>query len=252
MDFAAGGEDVHSLSSILRTSVGLGYGVTQDLTLGVNLPYVRFGDIREAHAGEPEEIHRHGNSAGFGDMILLAQYRFLKPRGNAPEMAFYFGSKFPTGKTNVRDAEGERLETEHQPGSGSWDPITGLAASKRFGNLSLDTSVLYVLATRGAQQTKLGSLFLYDTALSYRGHGRNGFTLDLIIEANGQWREKQQIGSVEDANSGESLLFLSPGTRITWKKWCASVSVGVPVMQRLGGIQNKIKTRTVFGVAFAF
>ena len=53
-------------------------------------------------------------------------------------------------------SDGERLETEHQPGTGSWDPLVGFAASKRWGPVSLDGNALYQFSTKGAQDTELG------------------------------------------------------------------------------------------------
>jgi hypothetical protein len=78
------------------------------------------------------------------------------------------GVKTPTGTTDERDNEGELFETEFQPGSGSWDPLIGLAVTRGFGRWSLDSNVLYSLATEGVQQTDLGDRFHYNGAISYR------------------------------------------------------------------------------------
>lgn len=75
------------------------------------------------------------------------------------------GVKLPTGATHRRSPGGERLDTEHQPGTGSWDPIVGLAASKAWGPVSLDCSALWRISTTGAQATELGDRVNLDTAL---------------------------------------------------------------------------------------
>ena len=49
--------------------------------------------------------------------------------------------------------------------------------TQRFGAWSFDANVLYVLATKGAQQTDLGDRFQYNAAISYRltgGFGAGG------------------------------------------------------------------------------
>jgi len=252
LQFAAEGKNVHSANSILHSSLGIGYGVTNELSIGLRIPYVRVNNIREAHADEPEEIHIHGDSKGIGDMTLLMQYMFLKMTESRPAMAVFFGVKIPTGKTNVKDVGGERFETEFQPGSGAWDPIAGTAITKRFGSLSLDVSFLYTLSTRGAQATRLGDSFQYNAAASYRTFRSNGFSGDLILEANGEWRQKQKTAGITDENSGENVIFISPGMRLSWKQWSAYVSVGLPIVQDLKGIQNKTNTKTLFGVTVGF
>ena len=71
----------HSLDAILAPSLIYAYGVTHDLTVGLRLPFVRRTNIREDHVhdGEPE-IEQLGNSAGIGDLSILAQYRFFNDR----------------------------------------------------------------------------------------------------------------------------------------------------------------------------
>jgi hypothetical protein len=250
--FAEEGKNVHSVDSILRSSLGVGYGVTNDLSIGLRIPYVRFNNIREAHADEPGEVHIHGDSNGIGDMTLLGQYTFLKMTESRPAMAVFFGVKIPTGETNVKDIGGQRLDTEFQPGSGSWDPIIGTAITKTFGPLQLDVSFLYTLSTRGAQETRLGDSFQYNAAASYRTFRSHGFSGDLILEANGEWRQRQKTAGITDENSGENVIFISPGMRLSWKQWSAYVSVGLPIVQDLKGIQNKTNTKTLFGVTVGF
>lgn len=159
----------HSLDAILAPSLLYSYGITNDLTLTLRLPFVRRTDIREGHLhnGVPE-LHQLGDSAGVGDLGLLAQYRFLNNRATRTEAAFLLGVELPTGDTSVNTAEGGRFETEFQPGSGSTDGLFGLAFTKRIGSWSFDANVLYVLATQGAQKTDLGDRFQYNAAVSYR------------------------------------------------------------------------------------
>ena len=79
----------------------------------------------------PDGINRRGNSAGFGDVTLLGQYRFHNNAQTGTSAAVLFGFKAPTGSTNQRDAAGELFEAEFQPGSGSWDGLLGAAFTKR-------------------------------------------------------------------------------------------------------------------------
>jgi hypothetical protein len=104
------------------------YGVTNDFTVALRLPYVRRTGIREAVEDEATgdlEVENFGPADGIGDLTLFGQYRFFNQ--NNTELAALFGVKTPTGRTNDLTAEGEIFDAEFQPGSGSWDPLLGLA-----------------------------------------------------------------------------------------------------------------------------
>jgi hypothetical protein len=214
--------------------------------MGLRIPYVYINDIKEAHAEEPDEVHVHGDSKGIGDLSALANYRFY--RAGRLSASFLAGVKFPTGRTDVQGSEGERLEAEHQPGSGSWDPMVGLAVTKRFDDISLDANILYTLVTEGTQDTDLGDAFNYNAAVSYRA----AKPLDLIIEANGIVRAKQKTDGAKDPNSGEHILYLSPGIKYTWKKSMAYLSVGIPIFEDLGGEQTETDYRVIAGITIGF
>ncbi len=252
LEYAEEGNDVHSVDSIFHTALGVSYGITDNFTLTLHIPYAHLDNIREAHHDEPDEIHKHGDAKGMGDISLLGHYRFFFDPESAFESAVLFGIKMPTGTTNDKDIEGERFETEFQPGSGSWNPIFGIAATKRFGRTSVDAHLQYTIATRGAQKTDLGDVFLYNLSVAYRLPGRP-VTWDFIAEANGEWKQKQKIDGETDKNSGEHVLFLSPGIRVSLSRvFSTFISVGFPVLQHVNGIQNKTTTRTLFGVSLAF
>lgn len=280
----------HSLDAILAPSLLYSYGITNDLTLTLRLPYVRRTDIREGHLhGGVPEIHELGDSSGIGDLSVLGQYRFYNNRAAQVEAALLLGVKIPTGSTNQTTSDGERFETEFQPGSGSWDGLFGLALTKRTGPWSFDANILYVLATQGAQDTDLGDRFQYNAAISYRiiggspGSGRpmyagalpepmyhggpkaprhrheheeapapRGPALDLVLEVNGEWHARQEIAGVRDPNSGGNVVFLSPGLRLSYDKWSSFVSVGVPIVTNLNGLQAESDWRILTGVAVNF
>jgi outer membrane putative beta-barrel porin/alpha-amylase len=171
---AAAHQHVHSIRSIASPSLGAAFGFTNDLMVLVRVPYVRRTDIRE---GEHEHVHGggvsntvafRGDSAGIGDTTMLAQYRFFNNPASGTEAAVLFGTRLPTGRTDVRDNQGLLFETEFQPGSGAVDALVGAAFTQRFGAWSFDANVLYAFAGDGAQQTNLGNRFNYNAAVSYR------------------------------------------------------------------------------------
>jgi hypothetical protein len=167
----------------------------------------------------------------------------------------------------VATDDGTPFEAEHQPGSGSTDPMAGFAFSKPIRGVSLDADVLASFATDGTEDTNLGTRVNYDAAVSFRlgrepasehthEHGsseHSHFVVDGVLEANGDWRDQQMIAGVKDANSGGNLVYLSPGLRTGMEdRWSVSASVGIPVLQHWNGLQHDTSVRVLVGLGVAF
>ncbi len=250
LGFSDRGKDAHTAESVFHSILSMGYGITDNLTISLKASYEKIDNIREAHSDEPGEIHRHGDAKGFGDLAVMGQYRFMTTDNNF-ETALFLGLKMPTGKTNDRDIHGETFEAEFLPGTGSWNPIIGIAATKRFGKVSVDGNLQYTFGTQGTQFTNLGDIFSYNAAVSYRAIS-GAIAWDLILEANGEWKEKQRISGDKDPNSGGNALFLSPGMRVAFgNKFSTYLSVGIPVLQDMNGIQDDTKYKALAGVSFS-
>jgi len=168
LEFAEAGEDVHSVEELISPFFGLAYGVTDDFTLSVNVPYVLRTDVREAHLHEDgdAEAELNGDSKGIGDLTMLGQYRFVKTPNLG--IALLAGLKMPLGRTGSRTTGGSKFEAEQQPGSGSWDPMLGAAVTRYWKRLSLHANVLHAFSTEGTQDTEIGDLLNYNVAMTYR------------------------------------------------------------------------------------
>jgi hypothetical protein len=263
--------------------------------VSVLLPYVVRTGIREAHhhheepaAGHGETPHAvpeavnetvdRGDTKGIGDLTLFGQYRFYG-QDTGLQASFLTGLRTPTGKTGERDDQGELFEAEFQPGSGSWDPMLGLALSRAQGRWSVDGNVLYTIATEGTQHTDLGDRFHYNGAVTYRLKGGDaevshevaahhshpgqshhhdhasspkGLVIDAVLELNGEWQAKQNVSGETDPNSGGNVVFLSPGVRIASNRWSGFVTVGLPIVNDLNGLQSEPTYRLFGGVLVGF
>jgi hypothetical protein len=269
---------VHDLRSGQAYALLYAYGVTEDLSLALRLPFVRRTGIREAHEHEPGEfeVEDLGSPDGVGDLLLFGQYRFLRQAQD--ELALLFGLKTPTGKTDDLTNQGELFDAEFQPGSGSWDGLAGLAWTHRAGAWSFDSNVLYTLAGDGTQNTNLGDRFQYNLAVSYRltalrgltapvangghahshddghehSHGPSNPALDLVLELNGEWQAEQETNGISDPNSGGNTIFLSPGLRLSQDAWSGFLSFGIPIVEDLNGIQSEPDWRVLVGGTLLF
>lgn len=251
--------DVDSTNASWEAALGISFGATDNLTLTLGLPWVWNVDIREPQeTGEPgnrsTEVVSLGSSTGLGDLVLLAQYRFFHDPAQQAHLAVLGGVKTPTGLTNVRTRQGELFGTDHQPGSGSWDGLFGLAATRFWGKASLDASLFYKRTSEGAQDTRLGDGMLLGLALSYRlAEGYlapdlesfvtnkpwwDWFSWDAVMEVETGWSGKDVTGGVSDPNSGGLVVALSPGFRASpGRGWDATLSFDFPVYTNLNGTQ---------------
>jgi hypothetical protein len=269
----------HNTNYNLNASVGVAYGITHELTLSAELPYARRDHLREgehSHAGGAaiNEVVQLGSVAGFGDMNILAKYRFT--HGDEGGLALVAGIKMPTGSTRKHSPDGERLETEHQPATGSWDPIFGASAATSLGALRLSASALYQLSGRGAQQTELGDRLQAGIALSHhfgpaehdhesqQNHhhgdeldehldGHAHATWDAFVELSAEWEGRQRVGGQVEQDSGGKALWLTPGARFnTTGGLSIGASLGVPVWQRIRASHPNNHYRLTLSLGGAF
>ena len=129
----AGVAEVHSLKTIAVPSLSLAYGLTRDFTIAARLPYLANREIRETDVAGPG-VNPRGGVYGFGDISITGTYRIINDERNGFEAALIAGLKAPTGRADAYDKNGDLFETEHQPGSGSWDMLIGAALSKEMGS----------------------------------------------------------------------------------------------------------------------
>jgi hypothetical protein len=254
--------DAHNSRYTLNAAIGAAYGVTHELTISAELPYVRRDHLREgehAHVGGEaiNEVSELGSVAGIGDLSLLAKYRMT--HGSSPALAVIGGIKVPTGSTHRRDDARERFETEHQPGSGSWDPIIGAAFGTGAGPLRLTARALYQVAGKGAQHTRLGDRLQGGIALSHRfgaehhhqetddphdeaehhhdsgeleHHGHQSW--DAFVDLSAEWEGRQTVAGEVQEDSGGKSIWSSPGARFNSAGgWAAAVALGLPLWQRI-------------------
>lgn len=288
---SAGIDDVHGLRSIESYALAGAYGLTNDLTLSAYLPYVRRTGIRAAedNGSGVFEVEDHGEARDLGDLSLLGEYRFFNDPASRTEAALLLGFRAPTGRTGLNTRQGDIFDAEFQPGAGSWGGFFGLSLTHRVGSWSYDSSFLYELATTGTQHSDLGDQFLYNFAVSYRlntisgaavpmfhgghsheagddghahkGHQENehthdeasaGAAVDLVLELNGIWHDRQVTADVTNVNSGGNTLFISPGVRVSYGRVSSFVSFGIPIVDDLNGIQADSDWRLATGVTVGF
>jgi hypothetical protein len=270
---ALAGQHVHAHNSDynLNAVLGAAYGATDRLTISGELPYIRRDDLREGEHSHvsgttTNEVVPLGSVNGFGDVSLLAKYRVTSRAGAG--LALIGGIKVPTGSTHERDLGGERLETEHQPGTGSWDPIAGAAFGANLGWATLDASALYQFSGKGAQATELGDRLQAGLALSHRfgppenhhdgdgaheHHEHHHASWDVFTSATLEWEGRQAIAGAVERESGGTTVWLTPGLRYNAASEVSlAAAVGVPLWQDIRASHPDSRARFIVSLGKAF
>jgi len=249
----AGGFDL--LERSFLSTVGVSYGVVENFQVGLTIGYYNAVNPREAEfdSGTGETEILTFDPDGLTDLWLTGKYRFY--RGPIGSLALFGGVKFPTGKFDVENSEGERVEPSATAGSGSYDGMLGLAFSRFLtSRLTFDISGQYTLRTE-ADDFKLGDRIDGGVAFAYR------FTEDIQklpqVSAFGEVNVRHLFKSEEDGerdpNTGGTALFLTPGVRVGFtENFTFTISAPLPVFQDLNGTQLKTSYKVNGALTFTF
>lgn len=262
-----GSSHLHSIDAVNSYSLSLSYGITDNLTLNMQLPYVSRKNIR---AGEDNggtfEVHPHGDVEGIGDMSAILQYKVYD---DVVKIALLAGVKAPTGKDDLED-NGEVLEADLQPGSGSWDLFAGAAITKDFESFSLHSDMLYKYNNTGVDGSQLGDVLTYNAAVSYKlfedKHDHKlhklheleeekefGYSVSTFLELNGEYAQKDRFHGDKADNTGHNVIFATTGLQVvSHAGYSLFFSVSKPIYQDFNGLQNDINYKSSFGIGKSF
>ncbi|MBI3854678.1 MAG: hypothetical protein HY293_03185, partial [Planctomycetes bacterium] len=188
---------------------------------------------------------------GMGDATLLGKYSLL----NDPvELAVLAGIKIPTGNTGQHDNALALLEPDHQPGTGSWDPMPGVAAARQFELFSLGTSVLYRITSRGRHDFTPGQQLIFAVKGEYQILGLGKFPrLYGSVELSETFSAKDKVLGVKNQDTGGSIIGLGFGLRVRADEhMTVAMTFTVPLYQGLYGEQHKERWELLFGTAYDF
>lgn len=245
-----------SFDAVDRTflhAVDIGYGVTDDLTLGLNIGWFEAINFRESALENGGIEVFQANPDGITDLWLSSKYRFF--RGTQGHCAFLAGIKFPTGVDDRKNSAGEKIEAVEQPGSGSYDFATGFAYSRWFTkDWTMDTSIQYILRTEGVRDFKVGDRMDLGFSTAYQIIPRNKYpNVAPVGEISIKYLFRDEQNGKDERNSGGTTVFLSPGVRVGITPRCGvGTSVSFPVFQNLLGEQQETDFKVIVSVNYSF
>ncbi len=250
---SANGHDIHSVDWLAEFSISGTYGVTDHLNLSLSLPFEVIHGFRfvEDNGVNPPTVEGANSIVGMGDSTFLGKYSF---NADSVELAVIMGVKIPTGSTSQLDNAGNPLEPDHQPGTGSWDPILGVAAMHQFEGFTFGGSMLYRYTTQGRHEFRPGQQLTVAMKGEVQVAGLGKFPRVYVsLELAEQWTAMDRHNNVRNHDTGGSSITIGPGARIRVNDHVTFAgSFAIPIYQGLYGEQHKERFEFLFGTGVDF
>ena len=232
----------------------LDYGFDDRWGVSVTLPVVN-----RAH----EHIHNHMGTqtleswqfAQAGDLRVLGRYQFgavqTAGSGESSRLGLLFGAKLPTGKYDVRNADGDLAERSLQPGTGTTDALAGIYYFRDLPTRDLSWFVQGLVQFPLNERTdyKPGTRLGLDLGIRYRA----GERLALLLQANALLRDRDTGAEAETEDSGGRSVWLSPGVSYALANNVQAYGfLQLPLYQYVNGVQLVADRAAVLGISASF
>ena len=192
------------------------YGLGHGFDIRVATSYVKKKQTQTIPMGAMKGKSFDLKNSGLGDSQVLVRYELLNQMKGAPLfLAIGAGIKLPTGSTNKSFSTpmGEKHANQTQPmqlGSGSYDYIAEIGASKILPNSRIDAHMMYVFTTEGKNDYEFGDKLKWNLGYSY---AINKY-FDLQLELDGMHMGKNRFKGNDINFSGGNFMYLTPGIHI--------------------------------------
>jgi predicted porin len=215
--------------------LGMDYGFAQDWSVGVVVPYSnREHSHVHNHHGIP--YHDSWQFDELGDVRLKLRYQPGGTHASDVMWSLNGGVKLPTGKTDVRNSDGDEAERSVQPGTGTTDLLLGgglaYAPLAMPGTLFANLSVQLPLNEEDGYEP--GWRAALQAGWQYPVTGK----LDLLLQANLLRVGQDDGANAEPEESGRTEVAIVPGLSYAWSKdLTAYAQLELPVYQDMKGVQ---------------
>jgi hypothetical protein len=264
-------DEVRTLNRI--ATLAIGYAPADRLQVSVALPYVsrdhdHLASSHDHHDGTLVEDHNivpeSWDLRGAGDVVVQARWRAAEFNPWTQSRLWLIGGvKLPTGRHDLQNDDGEAAELPVQPGSGAMDGIAGVAYQGGFvthtrlsgdmGNYALVpwfASATYQFRGHATDGYRLGNELQLNAGTTYPLTPR----IEALAQLNGRVREHDRIADEpeEEAFTGGTYVYASPGVRITLGRAAVYALVQFPLYQHVNALQLTSKANFVIGFQTRF
>jgi len=224
-----------------RLLLGLAYSPQPDLSLAIQVPYVR-KQIEDSNAARQD-------AEGLGDIDLIGRWTLLRSGALSGRhlAGLRVGVRLPT-TDEVKDGTGQRLDIDVQPDAGATVPnLGGWYAYFRFP-WYLGVTATYFSFGDGHQDFSPGDAMVASVL------GQYGVTTKLAVQLglDARHSQKNQFSGVDDDDSGGTLAMAFGGVALrVMDELVLSAGVQLPLFENLNGHQDEDAALRV-GLAYDF
>jgi hypothetical protein len=233
-----------------RYTATLSYSFGERFLLVARVPFSH-RDLTTTLGEDVEKV----STDGLGDpeiygLVRLWSSDFSGGLGRRTWISAVFGVKTPWGRNDIVQ-DGLRVDEHAQSGTGSTDFYGGLSGFYLFdADSALFASAQYRGTGRNDFGYKYGNIAMVNTAYERKLSA----VFDGVVELNFRHAGRDQVGfdGALDPNTGGSILYVTPRVLVNVGKGIVvRLSVQVPVLQRLYGVQDE-KVNLNAGLTFLF
>ncbi len=192
--------------------------------------------------------------SGVGDVSLLAHYVFEFDVLDRATLLLGGGIKTPIGLSNLTDANGMRLDTRFQSGTGSWDFILNPSFFASHLGFTYALDVFAKFNTSGTVGDRIGSSVSATATLSHDlfRHNASQMALVGIIGARLETKTKDWISGRFDADSDFTSLYGQVGGQVIFHFVKLDFLVLAPLHQSRSALAMNEQTRFLTGARLEF
>lgn len=196
---------------------------------------------------------------GLGDAVFLLKYAFPELMGNGTLLNIGIGAKAPLGKSDATRENGILHTADLQPGSGAWDGIGWLSASKKLGfRPSANLTASFTFRLTGKNHNYLDNSATYefgDVIQSNVGYTDQFLIANTIINPGLVFKyrksNKDQIDGSEIPNTGGEWVFVRPELSVQISSLIQmDTRLELPIYSYVDGTQLTPTARFTIGVFF--
>jgi hypothetical protein len=230
------------------------YAFNADWGLSASMPLV-----------DREHLHIHNHHAralpeawdfrAAGDLRVLARYRAWSTESRDPPAAgaagIHFGLKLPTGRSNVRNGEGELAERSLQPGTGTTDALLGAYVTHNLPlqDLSWFAQGMLQLPLNAREGYRPGKRVTLDAGLRYDATER----WSLLLQVNTVLRGRDRGVEAEPLDTGGTSVWIAPGASFAATQDLRLYGfLQLPLLQHVNGVQIIATKAVVLGINARF
>ena len=215
--------------------LGLEYGFSPEWSAGLVLPYSNRDHlhIHHHHGAQIPEAWRFDE---IGDARVTLRHRPAAQHMRETSWSLQGGLKLPTGKIDIRNAEGDEAERSVQPGSGTTDLLLGggLAYAPMSMTGSLFTNLMLQAPLNERDGYRPGWRASVQAGWQIPVSGR----LDLILQGTLLHVGRDRGVNAEPDDSGRTEVALVPALSYAWSRTLSVYGqLELPVYQNVNGIQ---------------